>query len=319
MTSIIQEARRTSLDRRKKPISGAETSQGRSARLSDPVAFWSVGAILSLFLVGSAAPSPLYQIYAARWHFSSLTLTVVFALYAVALLASLLVTGQLSDHVGRRPVVLASIVVQIGSMACFIAANSVAVLIAARVLSGLATGCAVSALSAYLTELADGRRVVLAPVVASLSGYTGLAVGALGTSVLVQYAPSPLRLVYWVVLVLLAVSALSVVAMRETGEKRPGTLASLEPIVAIPSQARTAFASALAPVIGLWALSGFYLSLAPGLLSGIVGSRNHLWGGAVIVACYGSAAISGSVSRRVSSQTETLFGCVGLVLGVVLT
>jgi hypothetical protein len=87
----------------------------------------------------------------------------------------------------------------------------------------------------------------------------------------------------------------------------------------IPSQARAAFASALAPVIGLWALSGFYLSLGPGLLTGIVGSRNHLWGGAVIVACYGSAAISGSISRRVSSQTETLFGCTGLLLGVGLT
>jgi Major Facilitator Superfamily len=201
----------------------------------------------------------------------------------------------------------------------FIAANSVSVLIAARVLSGLATGCAVSALSAYLTELADGRRVALAPVVASLAGYVGLAVGALGASVLIQYAPSPLRLVYWAVLVLLVVSALSVVAMRETGEKRPGTLASLEPIIAIPSQARTTFATALAPVIDLWALSGFYLSLGPGLLTGIVGSRNLMWGGAVIVACWGSAAISGSVSRRLSSQTETLFGCTGLLLGVVLT
>jgi MFS family permease len=319
MTAIIQESRRTSLDRRKKPISGAEASQGGAAGLSDPVAFWSVGAILSLFLVGSAAPSPLYQIYAARWHFSSLTLTVVFALYAVALLASLLVTGRLSDHVGRRPVVLASIVVLIASMVCFIAANSVAVLIAARVLSGLATGSAVSALTAYLTELADGRRVALAPVVGSLAGYVGLAVGALVTSVLVQYAPSPLRLVYWALLVLLVVSAVSVVAMRETGEKRPGTLASLEPIAAIPRQVRTTFAAALAPVIGLWALSGFYLSLGPGLLSRIVGSRNLLWGGAVIVACWGSAAISGSISRRVSSQAETLFGCTALLVGVVLT
>jgi MFS family permease len=228
-----------------------------AAVLPDPVAFWSIGAILSLFLVGSAASSPLYQIYAARWHFSSLTLTVVFALYAIALLASTLVTGRLSDHVGRRPVVLASIVVEIGSMLCFVAANSVAVLIAARVLSGLATGCAVGALSAYLTELADGRRVALAPVVGSLAGYVGLAVGALGASALVQYAPSPLRLVYWAVLVLLVVSALSVVAMRETGEKRPGALSSLQPIATIPNQARTAFATALAPVIGLWALSGF--------------------------------------------------------------
>jgi predicted MFS family arabinose efflux permease len=319
MTSIIQEIRRTSLDPAKKPISGAEALQGGAAGLSDPVAFWSVGAILSLFLVGSAAPSPLYQIYAARWHFSSLTLTVVFALYAVALLASLLVTGRLSDHVGRRPVVLASIVVLIASMVCFIAANSVAVLIAARVFSGLATGCAVSALTAYLTELADGRRVALAPVVASLAGYVGLAVGALVTSVLVQYAPSPLRLVYWVLLVMLVVSALSVVAMRETGERRPGTLASLEPVAAIPTQVRPTFAAALAPVIGLWALSGFYLSLGPGLLSRIVGSANLLWGGAVVVACWGSAAISGSISRRVSSQSETLFGCIALLLGVVLT
>jgi predicted MFS family arabinose efflux permease len=300
-------------------MSSTEARQQGAAGLSDPVAFWSVGATLSLFLIGSSAPSPLYQTYAAQWHFSSLTLTVVFALYAIALLASTLVTGRLSDHIGRRPVAITSIVVQIGSMLCFIAANGVAWLIAARVLSGLATGSAVSALSAYLTELADGRRVALAPVVASLSGYTGLAVGALGTSVLVQYAPSPLRLVYWVVLVLLVVSALAVVAMRETGEKRPGTLASLAPIVAIPSQVRTTFASALAPVIGLWALSGFYLSLGPGLLTRIVGSRNHLWGGAVIVACYGSAAISGSISRRVSSQSEALFGSIGLLLGVVLT
>jgi MFS family permease len=300
-------------------MSPVEAQQERAAVLSDPVAFWLVGAMLSLFLVGSAAPSPLYEVYAARWHFSSLTLTVVFALYAIALLASTLVTGRLSDHVGRRPVALASIVVQIGSMVCFITANSVAALIAARVLSGLATGAAVSALSAYLTELADGRRVALAPVVGSLSGYVGLTVGALGSSVLVQYAPSPLRLIYWAILVLLVVSAFSVVAMRETGEKRPGALASLEPIVSIPSRARTAFVSALAPVIGLWALSGFYLSLGPGLLTGIVGSRNHLWGGAVIVAFYGSATTSGSISRRLSSQTETLFGCTGLLLGVVLT
>src|ERR1700693_4006030 len=104
-------------------MSSTEAQQEGAPGLSDPVAFWSVGAMLSLFLVGSAAPSPLYQIYAARWHFSSLTLTVVFLLYAIALLASTLVTGRLSDRVGRRPVVLSSILVEIGSMVCFIAAN----------------------------------------------------------------------------------------------------------------------------------------------------------------------------------------------------
>ena len=86
--------------------------------LPSPVAFWSLAGILGLFLAAASAPSPLYQVYAARWHFSSITLTIVFAIYAIALLAALLVTGRLSDHIGRRPVILSSIVGEIIAMLC---------------------------------------------------------------------------------------------------------------------------------------------------------------------------------------------------------
>src|SRR6267378_3977503 len=68
--------------------------------------FWTVAATLGLFLFAAAAPSPLYGMYAARWQFSALTLTEVFAVYAVALLVALLLTGSLSDFAGRRPVIL---------------------------------------------------------------------------------------------------------------------------------------------------------------------------------------------------------------------
>src|SRR5262245_9945109 len=102
-------------------------------RLSDRLAFLLLASILVGFLAASAAPTPLYPVYQARWGFSPIMVTVVFASYAVAVLAALLVTGSLSDFVGRRPVLLAAIALQLGAMAIFARAGGLPALLAARV------------------------------------------------------------------------------------------------------------------------------------------------------------------------------------------
>ena len=79
--------------------------------------FWVHASILGLFLVASTAPSPLYGVYAARFHFSPLTITTVFAVYALAPLTTLLVTGSLSDAIGRRPVIFGALGLELVSMA----------------------------------------------------------------------------------------------------------------------------------------------------------------------------------------------------------
>src|SRR6266849_4408326 len=111
-------------------------------KLSHAASFWLLATVFAFFLFAAGAPSPLYVVYEAMWHFSSLTLTAIFGVYALALLAALLTTGRLSDHLGRRPVVLLALVVQIVSMVAFIAARGVGMLFAARVLQGLGTGLA---------------------------------------------------------------------------------------------------------------------------------------------------------------------------------
>ena len=111
-------------------------------KLSRAASFWLLATLFAFFLFAAGAPSPLYVVYAAMWHFSSLTLTAIFGVYALALLAALLTTGRLSDHLGRRPVVQLALVVQIASMVAFIAAGGVGMLFAARVLQGLGTGLA---------------------------------------------------------------------------------------------------------------------------------------------------------------------------------
>jgi MFS family permease len=290
----------------------------RRSGVPDSVAFWGVGVTLGVFLFAAAAPSPLYGVYAARWHFSALTLTIVFAIYAVALLLALLVTGRLSDHLGRRPVILAAIITEIAAMACFIAADSTAVLCVARAVQGLATGCALGVLSAALAELSVGTPTLGAVVTSSAAPF-GLAAGGLGSSALVQYGPSPLRLVYWLVIVALVAGAVLVLAMREPGQHRPGALASLKPVASVPPEARSAFVMILPSLVALWALAGFYLSLAPILIGSIQGSANLLWGGfAVFCLCF-SGGIAIVLLRAVTAETAMLVGCMALFVGTGLT
>src|ERR1700733_6548349 len=129
----------------------------RTRMLSPTVAFGLLTSILVMLLASSSAPTPLYATYQAQWGFSAITITVIFGVYAVAVLLSLLVFGSLSDHVGRRPVLLAALVMQAGGMLLFACAGGLDVLLLARVLQGLATGLALGAIGAGLVDLHPGR------------------------------------------------------------------------------------------------------------------------------------------------------------------
>ena len=87
-------------------------------------------SIIVSFLAASSAPTPLYALYARQWGFSPVATTVVFGAYALAVLASLLTFGKLSDHVGRRPVILTALVLQAVAMVQFAAAGGLGALLA---------------------------------------------------------------------------------------------------------------------------------------------------------------------------------------------
>ena len=99
-------------------------------------------------LAASGAPTPLYAIYQQRWGFTPITTTIIFGVYAVAVLVALLILGRLSDYVGRRPVLLAAIAVQAASLVVFATAGGVGGLIVARVIQGVSAGAALGAIGA---------------------------------------------------------------------------------------------------------------------------------------------------------------------------
>jgi MFS family permease len=283
------------------------------------VSFWTLAGVFVLLMFAVSAPSPLYSVYQANWRFSDTTLTAVFAIYAIALLLTLLFCGALSDHLGRRPVILSALAIEVAAMAMFITAHQVSLLLAARALQGVATGAATGALSAGLIELQPAGQTRLAPLINSCAPSAGIAVGALATSALVQYAPAPMRLVFWLLVAALVVGAAGVAAMAEPGSRRPGALASLRPRAGVPAQARRTFLVALPGLVSVWALGGFYLSLGPSVAATLLDSANLLWGGLAIFLVTGTGAAASILLRASTPQAATTGGCLALLAGLSVT
>jgi hypothetical protein len=316
--SAVREGAGSAAEPDRRHVTRAPTGQARRAALPRAAAFWLVAGVLFLLFFAAAAPSPLYGVYQAQWRFSAITLTAVFAAYAALLLVTLLVFGSLSDYLGRRPVILAGLVMTAGACGLFLAARGVGLLFAGRALHGAAVGTATSALGAALIDLQPkgSRR---APVVTTAASLLGLAAGGLGTSVLVQYGPAPTHLVWWLLLGATVAAAVAVLAMPETAPPRPGVLGSLRPRVAVPRQARGTFVMALPCIIAVWMISGFYLSLGPSLVAQVLGSPDLLWGGLVIFLLAGIGAAATVVFRGTTGPPAMLAGCATLLAGAVVT
>jgi predicted MFS family arabinose efflux permease len=298
----------TTLDR---PVATAQHDR-RAAR-----GFWIVAAVSFLYLFAVSAPSPLYGIYAARWHFSATTVTAVFGVYALTLIAAMVLIGSLSDALGRRPVIAAALVLQCATMVLFLLADGVGWLYAARLTQGCATGMVTAAVSAALVDLQPVRRPALAALVNSTVPAAGLATGALLSGALVRYAPAPTRLVYALLLAGFVALLLLLKLVPETVPRhRPARLGAR---VGVERPVRRAFLSALPVLVAVWSLSGLYMSLGPSLALTLAHSGSALLGGAVICLLCGCGCITALLLHGWPPRRTMQAGCVLLGTGVLIT
>ncbi|MEI9947865.1 MAG: MFS transporter [Pseudomonadota bacterium] len=287
----------------------------RAGRLSKSATFLLLASMAVSFLAGSIAPTPLYALYQAAWGFTPITTTVVFGVYALAVLASLLVVGSVSDHVGRRPVLLGTLAVQGIAMLVFATAGGVSALLVARVLQGLSTGAALGALGAGMLDLDRARGTVANSVAPML----GTATGGFVSGLMVQFLPAPTHLVYLAMFGVFALQGIGVLMMAETSAPLPGALASLRPQLRLPVSLRPPVLLAAPLLIASWALAGFYGSLGPALVRTLVGAKSPLLGGLAILAFAGTGALTVLLLHARDARRMTILGASALAAGVALT
>ena len=294
-------------------MSVAVLAQNR--RLSPPLDFVLVAGIIALALFASATPSPLYADYAASWNFSTPVLTAVYAVYALGVLAALLLIGRLSDEIGRRPVLIGALVALLFATVLYMVAQSVEWLFAARGLQGLATGAALAAAGAAMLDLHPRGDAVHAGLVNGVGSALGIGLGAAVSSVLVQEAPDPRVTPFVLVFVLFAVALGGTLALRES-VVRTGRLRVRPQRPQVPASIRPAFVLASMGVIASWSIAGLYLALAPSLAGELFDSHSHLAGGAAVLALAGPGGLAQLAFHKLAPRTAMGGGSLVLAAGM---
>lgn len=274
--------------------------------------------ILSGVALGvSGIPAPLYGIYEANWHLSPLATTIVFAVYAVAALGAVLVSGRISDVVGRKPVLIGALIALLVGLAVFLVADNMAMLLLARSIHGAAVGSIVVAGAAALLDLKPDHGVRSG----QLSGVAfnlGMTIAILGSALLAQYAPHPLRTPYAVVAVVCLVVGVGVLALREPHTARvSGPIRIAKP--AVPEQIRSDFWFSALGAMASWSVLGVLLSLYPSLAAQQTHIDNLVFGGAVVGTTAFAAALAQLAATRLPAKYSAIIGDIGMAVSLLLT
>ncbi|NQX34483.1 MFS transporter [Herbiconiux sp. VKM Ac-2851] len=272
--------------------------------------------MLFLFFAAAAAPSPLLPLLLNEWGFEPWLLTFAFAVYALAILVALLIVGRLSDHIGRRPVILAATAIELASMIIFLISENIWVFIIARTLQGFATGAATGAISAAIADFAGERRARLTATLGSVGPLAGLATGAIFAGAVAEFQTDPKPVIFAILAVLFALGLAGIAAVRESSSKRPGAARSLVPRVAVPPAARRSFAKAIPIAVAVWMAGGFYLSVVGETARDLLEISDEFATSLLIAGLSATGAITVVISQRLRARTGATIGVLLIALGL---
>jgi MFS family permease len=293
------------------------------SRRHHSIGFW-IAAVAFLFdMAFSAVPTPLYVLYQQRDGISNFMVTVVYAVYAVGVIASLFLGGHLSDWIGRRRVFVPALLVNALSAIVFVVDPSLAGLILARIVSGISVGLITATATSYLAELHASARPTASQrrseVVATAANLGGIGVGPLAAGLLAQFATAPLRLPY-------VAFGIALIVLAACVALSPETLSRVEPRpryrpqrIAVPESARSIFYAATLAGMAAFAVFGVFNSLVPSFLAGTLHEQSHAIAGAVPFAAFAGGAAAQIISARTPTLTLLRRSVPIIVLGIALT
>lgn len=269
----------------------------------------------------STVPTPLYPLYVARDGFSVFMVTVVFAVYAVGVMVSLVLAGHVSDWVGRKKVLLPALALELAAAVLYLTGTSLPVLLGARFLTGLGVGMIAATATAHLQELhaahrpgASSHRFELVSTAANIGG---LGVGPLVSGFLAQWAAAPLRTPYAVFAVLLVLALAAVSLAPETVRQRFVRPAYRPQRVSLDHADPAGYLAAAAGAFASFAVFGLFTSVAPGFVAGPLHHPAHALIGAIVFAVFGGAAAAQSLTSGLSGAARRRLGLAAQAVGMV--
>ncbi|MFL6099393.1 MAG: MFS transporter [Actinomycetales bacterium] len=249
------------------------TIDTKSRTRSQPLRLAILTLCFSAMLLSANLATPLYAVWAKQFGFSTAVLALIFGVYALVLIPSLMLFGQLSDRLGRRIVIAIGLGLAALASTMFALANGVAWLFAARATLGVAQGTLSGAATAALAETVPDGEAREAALLATLAQSGGSAAGVVLSGLLAEWlAPRALPFIVGIVVCALTVAALRYVP--ETTRRHPGPLTIRRPRV--PRNVRAGFLRTGLTAAAVWSVAALFLSVMPSYAGQLVLHTDNL-------------------------------------------
>jgi predicted MFS family arabinose efflux permease len=275
----------------------ASTATERRRPLSRRASFWTAAAVAAISLWTSAAPTTTYPLYASTWHLTPTATTAIFAVYPVVLVAFLLLFGQVSDYIGRRAAMLYGVGAMLAGVLFFALAPSVGWVYAGRALMGAGVGLALTPATAAAVEFSAHGKAARASSITTAATAVGLALATTVGGGLIEYAPAPLHLDFWVLLAVIAGVFGAVWRMpRHTKDESQGRWRP-RPIT-VAKGIRVLYLAAALAVTTAYAFGSVFLALGAEVVRDLVGTGNVFVIGLLLALFSAATGVTAIVGRR---------------------
>lgn len=279
------------------------------------ILYWMMGYNIFLLMIGSNLPSPLYSEYQQIFGFSSIVLTLIFAVYALVLIPSLSFFGQLSDRIGRKKILLAGVLITVCGSIVFALASNTAWLFVARGLQGLAAGMMSGTATAALIELHPKQNRKAASLIATIATAGGTAIGPVLSGFLAEYGPASISLPFVTHLFLFIPGLIALLIMPETVDLANTGKWQMQ-LPTVPADIRFLFIIGAMTGFITWSVSAFYTSLVPSYVSDLMGIKNLILTGGVVFVMLAISAMTQLFFKGLSLQRSMTFGLLLLITGL---
>jgi predicted MFS family arabinose efflux permease len=279
------------------------------------VAYVAVALAFLINMMGTTLPTAIYHSYQLIYGFSPSVITIIYASYAIGVLGALLLVGNWSDQLGRRPMLLWGLCASAASAVTFVLSDGLSGLMLGRLLSGISAGIFTGTASIAVIELAPPEYRHRATLAATASNMLGLGCGPLVSGTLVALLPWPTRLPFVVHLVLVGIGMLLVRSAPETA-KRPPQVKLQRQRVSLPTEVRGVFLPAAVVGFAGFVVVGFFAAVSSQLLQTVLDLHGGMIVGSVVFLLFACSAAGQVVQPRIAAPWQQPAGCIALIVGL---
>ncbi len=291
------------------------TKSGSSHTLGPRASFWVAAAVVVHTLWTSAAPAMSYPLYAAEWHLTPAITTAIFAVYPLVVVSTLILFGDMSDYIGRRKTMLLGLAASLIGVLLFAVAPTVHWIFIGRAFMGIGVGLSASPSAAALVEFSPAGQAKRAGAITTAAQSLGLALALLVGGALIQYAPLPARLNFWLLFVVIgAVFAAAWFLPRHMSGEAAGRWRPKIP--SVPKGLYRIFAASTISGTFASAVGAVMMSLGAQIAHDLIGSGNHLVNGAALSLLAVTSGIVAISARRLSPRFSMILGGIVSILGM---